>query len=135
MGMFYLVLFCKILITNGCGIVFGRQGPEVRIFSPRPKFLSYFPSVSANSLEYCPRPAAAANFHRCAHRSMSEIRRPLSENGTARIPRFFHICDSGQYCLQLHIRERSQLFDARIKLVLDGLVVAKDYPVTSQVVI
>ncbi len=27
--MFYLVLFCKFLITNGCGIVFGRQGPEV----------------------------------------------------------------------------------------------------------
>ena len=27
--MFYLVLFCKLLITNGCGIVFGRQGPEV----------------------------------------------------------------------------------------------------------
>jgi len=21
--------FCKLLITNGCGIVFGRQGPEV----------------------------------------------------------------------------------------------------------
>jgi len=27
--MFYLVLFYKFLITNGCGIVFGRQGPEV----------------------------------------------------------------------------------------------------------
>ena len=27
--MFYLVLFCKFLITNGCGTVFGRQGPEV----------------------------------------------------------------------------------------------------------
>jgi len=28
--MFYLVLFCKLLITNGRGTVFGRQGPEVR---------------------------------------------------------------------------------------------------------
>ena len=34
--MFYLVLFCKFLITNECAIVFGRQGPEVRILSPRP---------------------------------------------------------------------------------------------------
>ncbi len=27
--MFYLVLFYKFLITNECGTVFGRQGPEV----------------------------------------------------------------------------------------------------------
>ncbi len=26
--MFYLVLFYKLLITNECGTVFGRQGPE-----------------------------------------------------------------------------------------------------------
>ncbi len=57
--MFYFVIFCKFLITSECGIVFGRQGPEVRteerealrqtpkarqrscrsIFSPRPNFL------------------------------------------------------------------------------------------------
>ena len=28
--------FCKLLITNGRAIVFGRQAPEVRLFSPRP---------------------------------------------------------------------------------------------------
>ncbi len=28
--MFYFVIFCKVLITNECGTVFGRQGPEVR---------------------------------------------------------------------------------------------------------
>ena len=27
--MFYLVLIYKFLITNECGTVFGRQGPEV----------------------------------------------------------------------------------------------------------
>jgi len=30
------MIFCKVLITNGCGIVFGKQGPEVRTeTSPR----------------------------------------------------------------------------------------------------
>jgi len=28
--MFYFVIFCNVLITNGCGAVFERQGPEVR---------------------------------------------------------------------------------------------------------
>ena len=34
--MIYWVLFCNFLITNDCGVVFGRQVLEVRIFSPRP---------------------------------------------------------------------------------------------------
>ncbi len=29
--MFSFVIFCKLLITNGCGIVFRRQGPTQKI--------------------------------------------------------------------------------------------------------